>query len=144
MTCSDAKLKLPALLDSELDDSEIPVVVNHMESCYKCRNDYIDLLRLKKRMDSIEIPEPENEWFEMLQQRIARRLSALVGKALFFGSYLLLLAYALYSFFSSSEEGILLKILGGGIFLGLLILLGVTVMDRVRESKTDKYKGVTK
>ena len=144
MECQEAKLKVQALIDNELPEQEIDRVIDHVQSCYRCREDYISLLKLQRKLKGLQYPEPPKEWFEKLQQKRARRFSSAFGLILFIGSYLVLLGYALYSMFSDSDEGLFIKIVIAGIIIGVLFLLGVTISDRVRESKTDKYKEVMK
>jgi len=144
MECQDAKLKVQALVDSELPEAEIDLVIEHVQSCYRCRDEYISLLKLQRKMKGLQFPEPSKEWFEDLKKKTGRRITSLFGQFLFIGSYIVLLAYALYAIFTNSGEGLFIKLIIGGIVLGALSLLGVTIADRVRESKTDKYKEVIK
>ena len=90
------------------------------------------------------IEEPSQEWFEKLERRTGRKIASGAGQALFIGSYILLLGYALYSLFVNSEVGTFVKLSVGGIVLGGASLFGVSILDRVRESRDDKYKGVVK
>ena len=144
MECKDAKLKVQALVDSELDEQDISPVVSHIQSCYRCRDDYVELLRLQRRMKGIRDPEPPKEWFESLNRRVGRRFTSLAGQILFVGSYAALVGYAIYSAFVDSGSSLFIKLAIGAIVVGVLTLLGVTVSDRARESKTDRYKGVIK
>jgi hypothetical protein len=144
MECKDAKLKVQALIDNELPEENIDDVVDHIQSCYRCRADYISLLKLQRKMKGLQYPEPPKEWFEELQKKRGRRFTSGLGLILFVGSYLVLFGYALYSLFADSGEGLFIKIVIAGIIAGILFLLGVTIADRVRESKTDKYKEVMK
>ena len=144
MECQDAKLKVQALIDNELPENDIDGVVDHIQSCYRCRDDYISLLKLQRKMKGLRHPEPPKEWFEGLKQKPGRKFSSFLGQVLFIGSYIILIAYALYTLFTDSGEGLFIKLVIGGIVLGVLFLLGVTIADRVRESKTDKYKEVIK
>ena len=121
--CDEIKLKVQALADNELDEGQIPEVVHHIE---------------------IGVPEPSREWFEELDKKKFRKFSSVLGKILFFGSYLLLIVYALYTFFIDQEGEMVLKVLVGAVCAGVAVLLGVTIADRVKENKTDKYKGVMK
>lgn len=143
MQCDEAALKVQALADNELTETEIPEVMAHVQSCYNCRNDYVQLLRLQRRMKFV-IEEPSQEWFEKLERRTGRKIASGSGQALFIGSYILLLGYALYSLFVNSEVGTFVKLSVGGIVLGGASLFGVSILDRVRESRDDKYKGVVK
>ena len=144
MECQDATLKVQSLVDNELPEEEIHEVVNRIQSCYRCRDEYIGLLKLQRQMKGLKGPEPPREWFEQLQKKTARKLSAGFGQIAFIGSYIVLLAYAVFSLFKDSNEGLFIKLVVGGIVVGVLFLLGVAISDRIRESKTDKYKGVMK
>ena len=144
MTNEEIKLKIQALVDNEISEQEIPEVLSLIESSYEFRDEYVRLLRFQRKMRGITEPEPPKEWFEELSKRAGRKVTASIGQFLFFGSYLLLIGYALYTLFSDNGEGLFIKLIVAGIFVGLLSLLGVTIGDRVRESRTDRYKGVTK
>jgi predicted anti-sigma-YlaC factor YlaD len=144
MTCEQAKLQIQALLDNEIEEHQIAPLISHLESCYTCRNEYINFLKLQRKLAGIKIPEPPKEWFEQLPNKVLRRTSGIFGKVLFFGSYALLLGYALYSLLRDRNTQSIIKIGIGGIAVGFLVLLGITIADRVRESKNDRYKGVMK
>jgi len=144
MTCEEAGLKIQALSDNELADKDIQPVIEHIQSCYHCRQDYIDTLRLHRQLQGARLPEPEKEWFQKLNASVSRKAAIGIGQIFFFVSYLALAAYALFSFFFQSGTDILLKIIVSGSILGLLILFGVTIRDRLYEKKHDKYEGVEK
>lgn len=144
MTCEQAKLQTQALLDNEIEEQQIAPLISHLESCYACRNEYISFLKLQRKLGGIRIPEPPKEWFEKLPNKLLRRTSKIFAKVLFFGSYALLLGYALYSLLSDRNTENIIKVAVAGIAVGFLVLLGITVADRVRESKDDRYKGVMK
>ena len=144
MECSEAKLKVQALIDNELAEEEISHVVDHIQSCYSCRDEYISLLRLQRRMRGVGHLEPSKEWFEQLSKRRFRKVGSFLGQLLFFGSYVLLVGYTFVQLFSDNGEDLFIKLVVGGIILGVLALAGVTIADRVRENKTDRYKEVMK
>ena len=143
-TCEQAKLQIQALLDNEIEEQQITPLISHLESCYTCRNEYITFLKLQRKLAGIGIPEPPKEWFEDLPNKVLHRTSGVFGKVLFFGSYALLLGYALYSLLSDRNTDNIIKVGIAGIAVGFLVLLGITIADRVRESKDDRYKGVIK
>ena len=144
ITCENAKEKISALIDNEIAEQEVAPVLSHLESCYKCRTEYIEFLRLQKQLKGIAIPEPGKEWFEELHQKLPRRITSVAGKIFFIASYVLLIGFALVQLFTAPEENFFLKLIIGGITTGFLILLGVSIADRVHESKNDRYKGVIK
>ncbi len=144
MDCEKAKLKANSLIDNEIDEKDISPLISHLESCYRCRDEYIDLLLLQRKMHNSSAPTPKKEWFEWLPERIVRRGFSLFGKALFIGSYLLLMGYALYTLFASPAEGIFVKLMTGGAVAGLVVLFGISLSDRLSERKTDRYRDVMK
>ena len=144
MECKDAKIKASALIDNEIDEKDVPPLISHLESCYTCREEYMELLRLQRDFQRVDVPHPSKEWFETLPKKIIRKSFDTVGKFIFFASYLLLLGYGVYSLFAADNESLFVKLLVGGAVGGFLILFGVTVFDRLTERKTDKYRGVMK
>jgi len=142
MDCNEARLKMQALIDRELGEEEIPRVIDHMESCYGCRQEYIGFLRLQKKLESGDYPEPPREWFDQLEKNRPRRALARLGLILMVGSYAVLALYGLFQAFSEGSEEFLPKLLFGGIMGGALLLLAITFSDRRRESRTDRYKDV--
>ena len=144
MNCEQAKLQMQALLDNEIEEQQIAPLIEHLESCYACRNEYIEFLKLQRKLSGIGIPEPPKEWFETLPHKVLRRSGRIAGKVLFLGSYVLLLGYALYSLFSHGSTPGIIKIGVAGIALGFFVLLAITIADRARENKTDRYRGVMK
>lgn len=140
MDCQTAQLKLQALIDKELDEREIADVVNHMESCYGCRGEYIEFLKLQKKLEGAAYPEPPKEWFESLEKSRPRRSFLRLGWFLLIGSYLALLGWALVQFFQSPGEEIFPKLMVGGMIGGGVLLLVITILDRRRESRTDRYE----
>ena len=144
MTCDEAKLNINAMIDNEIPEEAVQPTLSHLESCYHCRQDYIELIQLQKQMKGLKIPQPPKEWFESFHKNIFRKATGWIGRIFFIGSYILLLSYAFFKFFTSDDPSVFLKLIIGGIFLGFLILLGVSFADRFQESKNDKYKGVMK
>jgi len=55
-----------------------------------------------------------------------------------------LIGWGVQGFFMASNIPLLAKIAVGAIALGLLVLIGVAVKDRLAKAKTDKFKGVEK
>ncbi|MBI9102627.1 MAG: zf-HC2 domain-containing protein [Spirochaetales bacterium] len=144
MDCMEAQLKMQAVLDNELDEKEIPAVMTHMEGCYPCRQEYIEFLRLQRRLSGASPKEPPKEWFEQLEKQKFRKGFRRLGFFFFIGSYLLLLGYFLFQFFTDGTEALAVRILSGGILAGAAILIIITLSDRLKESRDDKYKGVMK
>ena len=106
MNCEQAKLKLSALLDNEIGENDVASTLSHLESCYQCRSEYIELLSLQKKIKGVNIPEPKKEWYEKFHKNIFRKSSGIIGKIFFFASYLALFIYALFHLFTSTDNEI--------------------------------------
>ena len=144
MDCEEAKLKVQALADNELDEAEIPAVLHHLESCYRCRNEYIEFLSLQKELRGAKFPEPEQAWFEERYRRKSRKFGSSFGQIFFIVSYIALIIFAVFQLFKDPDVSMLLRVIIGGIIIGVAVLFAVTVGDRIREKKTDRYGDVQK
>ena len=57
---------------------------------------------------------------------------------------LALVGWALQAFFTASEIPLLIRIAVGAVGVGVLILIGLAIKDRVAKAKTEKFKEVEK
>ena len=55
---------------------------------------------------------------------------------------LVLIGWSVKGFFMASEISLLIKIAVGAVSVGVLILIGVAIKDRLKKSKTDEFKEV--
>ena len=55
---------------------------------------------------------------------------------------LVLIGWAVQGFFTASEIPLLIRIASGLTGLGVLLLIGIAVRDRLKKAKTDKFKDV--
>ena len=55
---------------------------------------------------------------------------------------LALIGWGAQAFFMSSEVPLLVRIAAGAIGVGVLILIGVAIKDRIAKAKTEDFKGV--
>ena len=57
---------------------------------------------------------------------------------------LVLIGWAVQSFFTDSEIPLLIRIAVGAVGVGVLVLLGVAIKDRLKKAKTEDFKEVEK
>ena len=138
----EIQLKIQALADNELPEGEIGPVLEAVQGSYEYREEYAELLRLKKRLSGVVGKGPGSDWVLAAERSISRKLFRGIGTVFFIGSYLALVGVAIVTLFQDSEVPIYVSILVGVAILGLVVLLGNAIADRVRESRTDKYRGV--
>ena len=55
---------------------------------------------------------------------------------------LALIGWGVQGFFMSSEVPLLVRIAAGAIGVGVLILIGVAIKERIAKAKTEDFKGV--
>jgi len=139
---SDVRMKIQALADNELPEQEIDAVLQAIRDSSELRHEYAGLLRLRRRVGTGVPPAPSDEWIQEAQRRIARRVSGGIGNLLFIGSYVVLLAYAIYTMFRDPEVPLMVSVLILSGVVGFVVLLGNAIADRMRERKTDRYRGI--
>ncbi len=142
MTNDEIRLRVQALADNELPAEQIPAVLEQIENSYEFRQEYRELLILKRRLSGEQIPEPPDAWFDRTTKSVARRTRSMVARIVFLGSYVSLIAYAVISLLLDSSTPGLVRLAVAGIVIGFIGLFAVALSDRMRESKHDKYKGV--
>ena len=57
---------------------------------------------------------------------------------------LVLIGWGVKGFFMASDIPLLIRIAAGAIGVGVLVLLGVAIKDRIAKAKTEDFKGVEK
>ena len=138
----EVQLKIQALADNELPEEEIGPVLAAVQGSYEYREEYAELLRLKRRLAGVVASDPGTDWVVAAERSITRKLFRGAGTVFFVGSYLALLGAALIALFRDADTPLYVSILVGVGIAGLVVLLASAIADRVRESKTDKYRGV--
>jgi hypothetical protein len=144
MKCEDAKLKIQALIDKELNENEIEETLAHTESCYKCRNVYIQMLKLDKKLQGVSFPEAEYDWYGAQRKKFLRRIGAFAAKIVILFSFLALFAWGIIELVKDRNTIPIIRISVAALIFGVVVLLFVTMSDRSAEKKHDKYKGVMK
>lgn len=138
----DIRVKIQALVDNELPESEIEPTMDAIQGSYEYRQKYVDLLKLRKQLGPGPAVRVSEDWLAKAERRISRKIGRGVGTILFIGSYVLLLGYAIFTMFGDPGVPLMVSVLTTASIVGFVVLLGNAIADRVRESRTDKYRGV--
>ncbi|NOZ77643.1 MAG: hypothetical protein GXP48_00410 [Acidobacteria bacterium] len=134
---------ITAFLDGELTQGDEQRVRLHLESCSYCRELYTDLRRIRDAAMSTRFPAPpDDQWDERPRTRgsLAFRL---LGWWLAIPWVIFVLAYAAREAWLGSHGAAGRVLVFGGIAAGTLLLVSA-LLDRLRDLKTDKYRGVNK
>ena len=144
MNCDEAAVKCQMLTDDELDENEIGEVIEHISTCRNCREEYTDLLKLKHKLTAVKNSAPDEDWFESLSKRRGRRFFNRFALILLALSYLLFFGYTVFNMMRTPSEDLISKIVVAGAVVSVIILFVSALIDRIRESRTDRYKEVMK
>jgi len=145
--CKEFKFQIQALADGEIEtfnDDNLSNLFNHLSNCRDCRSQYTTTMRLK---DAIKVKgdnPPPKEWFEQLEKRRSNKIMRRLGYFLIIIPYIILIVFGLSELFFNSDEDLIVKGSIGTIIAGFLILLTITIIGRIKEFKTDKYKETMK
>lgn len=143
MDCDEAKMKIQSLIDNELDEKEINNVLTHIESCYLCRTEYIELIRIQRILRGIKFPEPQKEWFETQHKHKPRKILLTASRVVIAFSSIIILSWFLDKIFIRNESTYF-KLGLISLIVGLLIIFVIKVYDRIIELKHDKYGSIIK
>lgn len=138
----DIRIRIQALVDNELPEGEIEAVLAEIEGSYEYRTEYAELLKLRRKLGPGPSQRVSDEWVERAEARVTRRIGRGLGMVLFLGSYLVLLGYAIYTILREPDVPLIVAVLILGVVAGFVVLLATAIGDRVRERKTDRYRGI--
>lgn len=144
MNCNDATLKIQALIDKELPEQEITDVVQHIESCYKCRDEYVEMLKLERQLKGLSFPEPAYDWYAVQKKKFLRSVFSFIGRLLILFCFSLLFLYGVIELLRNNNVTPIIQISTAGITVGIGLLVFISISDRMAEKKNDKYKGIMK
>ncbi len=144
MHCDRIEVLLSGFIDNELTQQERQAVENHLETCQKCREVVEELRRLQRETAKMVIQHPSGRDWEKVEKNLFQTASRSLGWIILVVWSIVTAGYALFQFATSPGEPIIEKILVFGLFLGLGLLFLSVLSERLRESRTDRYKGVLK
>ncbi len=132
---------LTGYLDGALQHQQIQRVRLHLEDCESCRQLYEELETMRTNTLATHFESPsEDLWPELPQTRVSW-LSRSLGWWLLISWLVVTTGLALWRFLSNTgdplEIFLVLGLPGAFVFLFLSVLL-----DRLRDLKTDRYRGV--
>lgn len=139
--CERFKTLLSGLLDGELTAEETSEINNHLIRCASCRADYEELRKTETKLAAVAFAEVTDEAarsFWRLPYSRALRNAALV---MIVGGYAALLVAAFLSFMAG-DENVFTKVVAAAIAIGVLLLFGMLVIERIVTYRVDPYKEI--
>lgn len=142
-TCPTAfdQALLSGALDHELTQRDAQRVRLHLEDCAACRAVFAEMQQLREVTMTTRVDEPRDiQWDESPRttvSAVSRRLGWLIALIWLAGTT----GFALWQLAISPEDLAPKLIVFGGLFGGALLFASV-LLDRLRDARTDRYRGV--
>ncbi len=133
--------QISGYLDGALPQVQSQKVRLHVEDCGACRTLLEELRTLRETAMSTRFHGPDDEeWPELPRTRQAR-LSRSMGWIVLIAWLLVTTGFALWRLFTSSGDPLEIFLILG-LPGGILLLFISVLIDRLRDLKTDRYRGV--
>ncbi len=128
-------------LDGALPQMQAQKVRLHVEDCGSCRSLLSELRTLREAAQSTRFTPPgDDEWPELPRTRPSRFTRSL-GWVVMIAWLVVVSVFALWRFLTSTGDPLEIFLMLG-LPGGLLLLFLSVLSDRLRELKTDRYRGV--
>ena len=144
MNCEEIEVSLSGYLDNELTQQESQRIELHLETCAHCRQVLEELREAQQAAQKLELAQPSHEEWRHMESHILEKSTRGLGWVILIVWSIITAAYAIFQFAMSPSEPLFEKILVFGLFLGIALLFLSVLSERIRESRTDRYKGVQK
>lgn len=144
MRCEEIEVDLSGYLDGELTQQHRQLVQIHVEDCSRCREVFRQLQEVKTSTQSLKLDRPNEEELCKMQTHVIERIGRRLGWLMVVVWSAVTALYAFYQYAKAPNEPLFEKILVFGLFLGLALLFFSVLSERLRESRSDRYKGVEK
>lgn len=128
-------------LDGALPQVQSQKVRLHVEDCGACQNLLGELRTLRETAMSTRFKSPADDEWPELPRTVPSNLSRKMGWVVLIAWLLVVTGLALWRFLTQAGDPLEI-FLALGLPGGLLLLFVSVLMDRLRDLKTDRYRGV--
>lgn len=136
--------KINQFLDGELSGDEKSDVQRLIDIDKEAKAYLEKTCRLKEVVSDMTFKAPNEDIMNEFWNNISTRLSRGFGWAFFIIGALANIVYALYAFLLSDSINPFEKVIIFMVLSGLLLLFTSVAIQRYKDSKTDKYKGIVR
>ena len=144
MKCEEIEVYLSGYLDRELTQQDRQPVEHHLRSCKQCECLLQELREAKKAAQGLDVEQPAEEDWRIIEAHILERVGQGLGWSILLVWLVVTAVYCFYQYATSPSEPLFEKILVFSLFLGFGLLFLSVLNQRIRERRTDRYKGVLK
>ncbi len=144
MPDKEIEVLLSGYLDGELTQQERQKVGVYLERDERYREILAELERVKTETEHLHYEEPSSGDWKTMEKSLVQDVSRGLGWIILSIWAVALTSYGLWELAAAPDEPLTGKLLVFGFFLGVALLFCSVLTQRMRESRTDKYKGVYK
>ncbi len=144
MQCDEIEVYLSGFVDDELPQQQRQGVLAHLETCERCGELVQELRRIKKETRQLSYQQPTQKEWKHVERHIFQTASRGLGWLILVVWVIFTSSYALFQYATAPQEPLIEKILVFSLFLGLGLLFLSVLSERMRDARTDRYKGVHK
>ena len=144
MPDKEIEVLLSGYLDGELTQQERQKVDVYLERDERYREILAELERVKTETERLHYEEPSSGDWRTMEKSLVQDVSRGLGWIILSIWAVALTSYGLWELAAAPDEPLTGKLLVFGFFLGVALLFCSVLTQRMRESRTDKYKGVYK
>lgn len=144
MKCDEIERLLILYIDDEISKEEKEDVESHITSCANCKALMEQYMKLKKTSSEISFTKPSDETMDSYWANISSRLSRGGGWIFLIIGSVILIIYAIYRFAIDPSVHSLVKVTIAAIVIGIVLLFISVLLERIRDLKTDRYRGIEK
>ena len=144
MPDKEIEVLLSGYLDGELTQQERQKVGVYLERDERYREILAELERVKTETERLHYEEPSSGDWKTMEKSLVQDVSRGLGWIILSIWAVALTSYGLWELAAAPDEPLTDKLLVFGFFLGVALLFCSVLTQRIRESRTDKYKGVYK
>jgi len=144
MKCEEIEIYLSGYLDGELTQQERQPVEIHIRSCEPCKQLLEELREAKQATHALDLEQLREEDWKLMEARIFEKVGQGLGWSILIVWLVVTTVYGLYQYGASPDEPIIEKMLVFSLFLAFGLLFLSVLSQRIRERRTDRYKGVFK
>ncbi len=140
----EIEVLLSGYLDGELTQQQRQRVRVYLERDERYREILEELRRVKAQTEGLHFEEPSSREWKKVERNLVQDVSRGLGWAVLSVWALVLTSYGFWELATAPGEPLFRKLVVFGFFLGVALLFLSVLSERIRESRTDKYKGVYK
>ena len=144
MPDKEIEVLLSGYLDGELTQQERQKVGVYLERDERYREILAELERVKSETERLHYEEPSSGDWKTVEKSLVQDVSRGLGWIILSIWAVALTSYGLWELATAPDEPLTGKLMVFGFFLGVALLFCSVLTQRMRESRTDKYKGVYK